>query len=77
MVLVLETVRSWVGSWGLVDLTFFLASLLWSFAVARLFGRCFDISSALSPDHVEKLPFSIAKIDVVGTGGKRRGGNTL
>ena len=34
------TGRSGVGSWGLVDLTFFLASLSWPFAVARLFGRC-------------------------------------
>ena len=67
MVLVLETGRSWVGSWGLVDLTFFLASLLWPFAVARLFGRCFDISSAVSPVHVEKSPLLIAEINVLGT----------
>ena len=70
MVLVLETGRSWFGSWGLVDLTFFLASLLWPFDVARLFGRCFDISSTVSPGHVEKLPLLIAVINVVGTGGK-------
>ena len=66
MVLVLET----GGSWGLVDLTLFLASLLWPFAVARLFDRCFDISSAVSPGHVEKLPLLIAEINVVGTGEK-------
>ena len=66
MVLVLETGRSW----GLVDLTFFLASLLWPFSVARLFGRCFDISSAVIPGHVEKLPLLIAEINVVGTGEK-------
>ena len=58
------------GSWGLVDLTFCLASLLWPFAVARLFGRCLDISSDVSPGHVETLPLLIAEINVVGTGGK-------
>ena len=68
MVLVLETGRSWVGSWGLVDLTFFLARLSWPFAVARLFGRCFDMISAVSPGHVEKLPLLIAVINVVRTG---------
>ena len=73
MVLVLET----GGSWGLVDLKFCLDILLWTFAVARLFGRCLDISSAVSPGHVDKLPLLIAEINVVGTGGKRRGGNTL
>ena len=65
MVLVLAT----GGSWGLVDLTFFLASLLWPFAVARLVGRCFYISSDVSPGHVEKLPLLIAEINVVGTRG--------
>ena len=70
MVLVLDTGRSWVGSWGLVDLTFFLASLSWPFSVARLFGRFFDMSSAVSPGHVEKLPLLIAVINVVGTGEK-------
>ena len=70
MVLVLVTGRSGVGSWGLVDLTFFLTSLLWPFAVARIFGRCFDMSSAISPSHVEKLPLLIAVINVVGTGEK-------
>ena len=70
MVLVLVTGRSGVGSWGLVDLTFFLASLLWPFAVARFFGICFDMSSAVSPGHVEKLPLLITVINVVGTGGK-------
>ena len=58
------------GSWGLVDLTFCLVSLLWPFAVARLFGRCLDISSDVSPGHVEKLPLLIAEINVVGTGEK-------
>ena len=70
MVLVLVTGRSGVGSWGLVDLIFFLASLSWPFAVARLFGRCFDMSSAVSPVHVEKLPLLIDVINVVGTGEK-------
>ena len=70
MVLVIVTGRSGVGSWGLVDLTFFLASLSWPFAVARLFGRLFDMSSAVSPGHVEKLPLLIAVINVVGTGEK-------
>ena len=58
------------GSWGLVDLTFCLASLLWHFAVARLFGRCLDIRSAVRPGHVEKFPLLIAEINVVGTGEK-------
>ena len=49
----------------------------WPFAVARIFGRCLDISSAVSPGHVEKLTFFIAEINVVGTGKKRHGGNTL
>ena len=70
MVLVLVTGRSGVGSWGLVELTFFLASLSWPFAVARLFGICFDMSSAVSPGHVEKLPLMIAVINVVGNGEK-------
>ena len=70
MVLVLVTGRSGVGSWGLVDLTIFLASLSWPFAVARLSGRCFDISSAVSPGHAEKLTLLIAVINVVGTGEK-------
>ena len=73
MVLVLET----GGSWGLVELTFFLASLLWTFDVARLFGRCFYIRSTVSPGHVEKLPLLIAEINLVETGEKRHGGNTL
>ena len=70
MVLVLVTGRSGVGSWGLVDLTFFLDSLSWPFSVARLFGRCFDMSSAVSTGHVEKLPLLIAVINVAGTGEK-------
>ena len=70
MVFDLVTGRSGVGSWGLVDLTFFLASLSWHFAVARLFGRFFEMSSAVSPGHVEKLPLLIAVINVVGTGEK-------
>ena len=77
MVLVLETGRSWVGSWGLVDLTFFLASLSWTFAVARIFGRCFDMSSAVSPGHVEKLLLLISVINVVGTEEKAARDNTL
>ena len=70
MVLVLETCRSWVGSWGLVDLTFFLASLSWPFAATRLFGICFDMSSSVSPGHVDKLPLLIAVMNVVGIGEK-------
>ena len=70
MVLVLVTGRSGVGSWGMVDLTFFLASLSWNFAVARLFGRCFDMSYAISTGHVDKLPLLIAVINVDGSGGK-------
>ena len=70
MVLVLVTGRSGVGSWGLVDLTFFLASLSWHFAVSRLFGRCFDMISAVSPGHVEKLPLLIVVINLAGTGEK-------
>ena len=58
------------SSWGMVDLKFCLANLLWPFAVARLFGRCFDISSAVSPGHVEKLPLLITVISLVGTGEK-------
>ena len=58
------------GSWGLVDLTFCLASLLWPFYVARIFGRCLDISSAVSPGHVDKLPLLIEEINIVGTGEK-------
>ena len=53
-----------------MDLTFCLASLLWPFAVARLFGRCLDISSAVSHGHLEKFPLLIAEINVVGTGEK-------
>ena len=70
MVLVLVTGRSGVGSGGRVDLMFFLASLSWPFAFAGIFGRCFDMSSAVGPVHVEKLPLLIAVINVVGTGGK-------
>ena len=70
MVLVIVTGRSGVGSWGLVDLTFFLASLSCPFAVASLFGRCFDVSSVVSLGHIEKLPLLIAVINAVGTGGK-------
>ena len=40
------------------------------FAVARLFGRCLVISSAVRPGHVEKFPLLIAEINVVGTGEK-------
>ena len=69
MVLVLMTGRSGVGSWRLVDLMFFLGSLPWPFSVAKLFGRCFDMSSAVSPVHVEKLPLLIAVIIAVGAGG--------
>ena len=49
---------------------FFRASLLWPFAVARLFGICFDMSSAVSPGHVEKFPLLIALINVVRDGEK-------
>ena len=57
-------------SWGLVDLTFCLASLLWPFAVAGLFGRCFDISYVVRPGHVEKFTLLISEINVDGTGEK-------
>ena len=70
MVLVLVTGRYGVGSWGRVDLMFFLASLSWPFAVEKIFGRCFDMSSAVSPGYVEKFPFLIAIINVVGAGEK-------
>ena len=53
------TGRSGVGSrvcaGGRVDLTFFRSNLAWPFAVARLFGRCLDISSVVRPGHVEKF----------------------
>ena len=49
---------------------FFLASFSWHFSVARLFGRCFAISSDVRPGHVEKFPLFISVINVVGTGGK-------
>ena len=61
------TGRSGVGSGGQVDLMFFRASLAWPFAVARLFGRCLAISSAVRPGHVEKFPLLIAVIKVLGT----------
>ena len=49
---------------------FFRESLAWTFAVARLFGRCFAISSDVRPGHVENFPLLIAVINVVGTGEK-------
>ena len=58
------TERSGVGSGGRVDLTFSRQSLVLTFAVARLFGRCLDISSALRPGHVEKFPLLIDIIKV-------------
>ena len=64
------TGRYGVGSGGQVDLTFFLASLAWPFSVARLFGRCLDISSAVSPGHVDKFLLLISVIKVLGTGQK-------
>ena len=70
MVLVIVTGRSGFVSWGRVDLMFFLASLSWPFDVTRIFGRCFDMSSAVSPGHVEKFPLLIAVINVVWTGEK-------
>ena len=54
-------------SWGLLDLTFCLANLLWLFDVERLFVRCLDISSAVRPGQVEKFPLLIAEINLVGT----------
>ena len=36
-------------------------------AVARLFGRCLAISSAVSPGHVEKFPLLISVIKLLGT----------
>ena len=64
------TGRSGVGSCGRVERTFFRESLAWHFAVARLFRRCFAISSAIRPVHVEKFPLLIAIIKVLGTGQK-------
>ena len=64
------TGRSGVASGGRVDLMFFRASLAWNFAVARLFGRCLDISYAVWPGHVEKFLLLIAVIKVLGTGQK-------
>ena len=65
------TGRSGVGSCGRVDRKpFFRASFAWPFAVARLVGRCFAISSAVRPGHVEKFPLLIAVIKVLGTGQK-------
>ena len=64
------TGRSGVGSGGRVDLIFFRERLAWPFAVARFFGRCLYISSAVRPGHVEKFPLLIAVINVIGTGNK-------
>ena len=64
------TGRSGVGSGVRVDLTFFRARLAWTFAVARIFGRCLDISSAVRLGHVEKFSLLIAIIKVLGTGQK-------
>ena len=49
---------------------FFREILSWPFAVARLFGICFAISSAVRPGHVDKFLLLIAVINVVRTGGK-------
>ena len=49
---------------------FFRARLSCHFSVAGLFGRCFDVSSSVSPSHVETFPFLIDVINVVGTGEK-------
>ena len=59
-------VGSRVGAGGRVDLTFFRASLAWPFAVARLFGRCLDIRSAVRSSHVKKFPLLMAAIKVQG-----------
>ena len=61
---------SGVGAGGRVDLEFSQASLAWPFAVARLFGRCFAISSAVWPGHVENFPLLMAAIKVLRTGKK-------
>ena len=53
-----------------VDRTFFLASLSWPFAVARLLGRCLDIKSAVRPGQEEKFPALMAEMNVLGTGQK-------
>ena len=47
---------------------FFLSSFECTFAVARIFGRCVAISSAIRPGHVEKFSLLIAVINVLGTG---------
>ena len=49
---------------------FYRASLARTFAVARLFGRCFAINSAVRLGHVEKFTLLIAVINVVRTGEK-------
>ena len=64
------TGRSGVGSCGWVERAFFWASFAWRFSVARLFGRCFSISSAVRPVHEDKFPLLIAVIKVLGTGQK-------
>ena len=64
------TERSGVGSGRRVDLTCFRASLAWPFAIARIFGRYFDISSAVSPVTMEKFMLLISVIKVLGTGQK-------
>ena len=64
------TGRSGVGSGGWVDLTYFLASLAWHFAVAGIFGMFLNISSSVRPGHVKKFPLLIAVLKVLGTGQK-------
>ena len=48
----------------------FWGKLGMDFAVANIFGRCFAISSIVRAGHVEKFPFLIAVINVLGTGQK-------
>ena len=62
------TGRSGLESGGQVDLTFFRASLAWTFDIARIFGRCLTISSDVRPGHVEKFPLLISVINVLGNG---------
>ena len=62
--------RSGVRSGRRVDLNVFWASLAWPFAVARLFLRCFAISSDVRPGHVKKFSLLIAVIKVLGAGQK-------
>ena len=63
-------VGSAVGAGGRVDVKCFWENLAWPFAVARIFGRCLDIRSAVRPGHVRNFSLLMAAIKVLGTGQK-------